>query len=119
MDEAIRKLKSTTFLGRRLTRRQIADVQRTARSFPGLSRNELAHTVCEHLNLHAPSGGNRVHTARRLLEQLEELGILVLPDKDESKRRGAQKAPAWTARSEPGAEIGGAWRGWSPWSCAW
>ena len=45
MDEAIRKLKSTTFLGRRLTRRQIADVQRTARSFPGLSCNELAHTV--------------------------------------------------------------------------
>ena len=42
MDEAIRKLKSTTFLGRRLTRRQIADVQRTARSFPGLSCNELA-----------------------------------------------------------------------------
>ena len=114
MDEAIRKLKSTTFLGRRLTRRQIADVQRTARSFAGLSRNELAHTVCEHLNLHAPSGGNRVHTARRLLEQLEELGILVLPDKDESKRRGAQKAPAWTARSEPGAEIGGALEGLEP-----
>ena len=114
MDEAIRKLKSTTFLGRRLTRRQIADVQRTARSFPGLSRNELAHTVCEHLNLHAPSGGNRVHTARRLLEQLEELGILVLPDKDGSKRRGAQKAPAWTARSEPGAEIGGALEGLEP-----
>lgn len=114
MDEAIRKLKSTTFLGRRLTRRQIADVQRTARSFPGLSRNELAHTVCEHLNLHAPSGGNRVHTARRLLEQLEALGILVLPDKDESKRRGAQKAPAWTARSEPGAEVGGALEGLEP-----
>ena len=114
MDEAIRKLKSTTFLGRRLTRRQIADVQRTARSFPGLSRNELAHTVCEHLNLRAPGGGNRVHSARRLLEQLEELGILVLPDKDESKRRGAQKAPAWTARSEPGAEIGGGLDGLEP-----
>ena len=57
---------------------------------------------------------NRVHTARRLLEQLEELGILVLPDKDESKRRGAQKAPAWTARSEPGAEIGGGLEGLEP-----
>ena len=119
MDEAIRKLKSTTFLGRRLTRRQIADVQRTARSFPGLSCNELAHTVCEHLNLHTPSGGNRVHTARRLLEQLEELGILVLPDKDESKRRGAQKAPAWTAAPSRAPRSAAAWRGWSPWSCAW
>ena len=31
MDEAIRKLKSTTFLGRRLTRRQIAGARRARR----------------------------------------------------------------------------------------
>ena len=105
MDEAIRKLKSTTFFGRRLTRRQVADVQRTVRDFPGLSRNELGHTICEQLNLHTPSGGNRVHTGRRLLERLEVLGILTLPDKDESKKRGAQKALAWTAHAEPRVEI--------------
>ncbi len=105
MDEAIRKLKSTTFFGRRLSRRQIADVQRTVRDFPKLSRHELEHTICEHLNLHTPSGGNRVRTAQRLLERLEELGILTLPAKDESKQRGAQKALVWTARSAPRAVI--------------
>ena len=104
MDEAIRKLKSTTFFGRRLTRRQIADVQCTVRDFPKLSRY-LGHTICEHLNLHTPSGGNRVRTAQRLLERLEELGILTLPAKDESKQRGAQKALVWTARSAPRAVI--------------
>ena len=46
MDPRIASLKSTTFCGRRLTRRQIADVQETV----ALSRNELAKTVCEHLN---------------------------------------------------------------------
>ncbi|MCY4611784.1 MAG: hypothetical protein OXC38_08825, partial [Gammaproteobacteria bacterium] len=39
MDEAIRKLKSTTFFGRRLTRRQIAAIQQTVHDCPGLSRN--------------------------------------------------------------------------------
>ena len=105
MDEAIRKLKSTTFFGRRLTRRQIADVQCTVRDFPKLSRYELGHTICEHLNLHTPRGGNRVRTAQRLLERLEELGILTLPEKDESKQRGAQKALVWTARSAPRAVV--------------
>ena len=62
MDEAIRKLKSTTFLGRRLTRRQIADVQRTARSFPGLSRNELAH--CQRRRESRPIGGAKSYQRR-------------------------------------------------------
>ena len=47
MDPRIASLKSTTFCGRRLTRRQIADVQETVALSPALSRNELAKTVCE------------------------------------------------------------------------
>ena len=84
-------------------------MQRTVRDFPKLSRYELGHTICEHLNLHTPSGGNRVRTAQRLLERLEELGILTLPEKDESKQRGAQKALVWTARSAPRAVVREAW----------
>ena len=49
MDPLIQNLKSTTFCGRRLTRRQIADIQEVVRTFPQLSRNELGQTVCEHL----------------------------------------------------------------------
>ena len=80
-------------------------MQRTVRDFPKLSRYELGHTICEHLNLHTPGGGNRVRTAQRLLERLEELGILTLPEKDQSKQRGAQKALVWTARSAPRAVV--------------
>ncbi len=49
MDPLIENLKSTTFFGKRLTRRQIADIQETVGRFPKLSRTELGHTLCEHL----------------------------------------------------------------------
>ena len=47
IDPRIQRLKLTTFFGKRLTRRQIADVQEMAASLPGLSGNELGKTVCE------------------------------------------------------------------------
>ncbi len=65
MDPRITALKSTTFFGRRLTRRQIADIQETVALFPAISRNELGHTICEHLNWRAPSGRNRVAVCLR------------------------------------------------------
>ena len=46
MDPLIENLKSTTFFGKRLTRRQIADIQETVGLFPKLSRTELGHTIC-------------------------------------------------------------------------
>ena len=49
MDSRIEKLKSTTFCGTRLTRRRIADIQKTVELFPALSRHELAATLCSHL----------------------------------------------------------------------
>ena len=81
VDPLIEKLKSTTFFGRRFSRRQIAEVQQMVATFPALSRKELAQTICEHLHWHTPSGGNRVQAALGLREQLEQAGILRLPPK--------------------------------------
>ena len=70
IDPRIQRLKLTTFLGKRLTRRQIADVQEMAASLPGLSRNELGKTVCEHLGWKTarsqsrPAGGARAGGAQ-------------------------------------------------------
>ena len=71
----------------------------------GLSRHELGLTLCEHLSWHTPGGAPRARLARRVLEHLETLGLFTLPAKDDSKRRGRQKALAWTARSAPRAEV--------------
>ena len=106
MDPLIRKLKSTTFFGRRFTRRQIADIQLTVATFPALSRKELAQTLCEHLNWRTPSGSNRVAAALGLLEQLEQAGILQLPPKRvASMRSGPRKPPTLTRRSDPQPRI--------------
>ena len=102
MDPLIKKLKCTTFFGRRFTRKQIADIQQTVATFPALSRKELAQTICEHLHWRTPSGSNRVAAALGLLEELAQAGILQLPPKRvESMRPGPRQPPPPTRRSDP------------------
>lgn len=104
MDPLIENLKSTTFFGRRLTRKQIAGIQETARLFPGLSRTELGHTICEHLGWHTPNGDTRLRMGLRLLTELDRLGILTLPPK-QGPGRGRQKPLVLDSRSAPQPTI--------------
>ncbi len=100
MDPRITDLKSTTFSGRRLTRRQIADIQKTVVLFPNHSRNELAKTLCEHLNWVSAKGDYRVGACMKLLETLERHGILTLPPKREAQVRDMTPGPVWTSASD-------------------
>lgn len=106
MDPRIRQLRSTTFGGERLTRRQIAAIQATVGTFPKLSRTELGHTICVHLGWQTPGGRNRIQQARGLLEELERLGILTLPAR-QGRGRGPQKPVETGARSDPQPVIAG------------
>jgi len=101
MDPGIENLSSTTFAGKRLTRKQICSIQETTRAFPALSRRELALTICEHLRWRTPAGKHQVQSCLSMLESLEALGIVSLPEKDITKKRGPQKPINHTARSEP------------------
>ena len=100
MDSRIENLKSTTFGGRRFTRKDIAVIQQTADKFSKLSRRELGHTVCELLEWHTPKGENKIQSCLGALESLEELGVLSLPKKDASKKRGPQKKIIWTSQTD-------------------
>ena len=100
IDPRIQDLPSTTFFGKRLTRRQIADVQEMVQACSGLSRTELALTVCEHWHWQAGSGASRVRLATRLLEQLAEHGIVSLPAK-RPRPRGPDRAVVLTQRTAP------------------
>ena len=104
MDPSIRDLKKTTFHGRRLTRREIAGIQKTVGMFPALSRRELALTVCEHLNWRTPSGGDRLAACLRTLEHLELEGVLTLPSKRDTAS-GPPRPIRHTAASDPQPEI--------------
>ncbi len=90
MDSRIENLKSTTFCGTRLTRRQIADIQKTVKMFPALSRHELAAALCSHLGWFTPKGRDRdrLGSCLRMLEQLESCGIVSLPAKRPGSRTG-------------------------------
>ncbi len=107
MDQRIINLASTTFSGRRVNRRQIADIQETVALFPHDSRNELAKTICEHLGWKTAKGAYRVGACLGMLETLESHGILTLLAKREKSVRAmkAIDAPAWTSASDPQPEI--------------
>lgn len=84
--ETIDTLSSTTISGRRFTRKQLNQVLETVRMFPNLSRKELALTLCEHLNWENPAGKLKINSCLTLLEHLENLGIIALPGKRETKK---------------------------------
>lgn len=74
-------LPTTTFRGRRFTRRQLARVQETVERFPHLSRTELARTLCEHLRWTTANGHYKTESCLSLLEALEAHGVVTLPAK--------------------------------------
>jgi hypothetical protein len=79
--ETIETLTSTTISGRRFTRKQLKQVQETVKMFKNLSRKELALTLCEHLNWENPAGKLKLNSCLTILERLEDLGIVTLPEK--------------------------------------
>ena len=79
--KSVETLLKTTFSGRRFTRKQLAHVQQTVQQFPNLSRTELAHTLCEHLDWKTPNGKNKVESCLILLEKLGAQGVVSLPAK--------------------------------------
>jgi len=79
--KSVETLLRTSFSGRRFTRKQLAQVQETVQQFPNLSRSELAHTLCEHLNWKTPNGKNKAESCLTLLEKLEAQGVVSLPAK--------------------------------------
>ncbi len=85
--ESIEALETTTFSGRRFTRTQLAQVQETVAMFRRLSRKELAATLCEHLKWFSPNKTNKVMSCLKLLEELEEQGIVSLPAKRQTQQR--------------------------------
>ena len=83
--KSVDTLLSTTFSGRRFTRKQLARVQETVERFPKLSRTELARTLCEHLSWTTPNGKYKIESCLSLLEGLEAHGVVTLPTKQVKK----------------------------------
>lgn len=68
----------------------IAHIKATVRRFWGLSRKELAATLCENLPWKAPNGRLKVDACRLLLQQMHAEGVIRLPGK---QGHGAKQFP--------------------------
>ena len=77
------------FCGREFTGEELSLIQEVVESCAGISRTELAYTVCELLEWKRAGGGLKARECRDLLEGLESQGLLRLP----GKKSSGSKAP--------------------------
>jgi hypothetical protein len=104
MDNKIIELKSTTFVGKRFTRKQLEEIQETVAMLSGISRNEISKTICEHLNWITAKGSYKIKSCLSALEKMESIGIIILPEKPEVKKRPEKKI-LWTNKTNEQTNI--------------
>ena len=101
---------TTRFSGRAFSVREMTLIGEIVRDCPGLSRMELARTVCELLRWRRPNGGLKARECREFLERLDADGALVLPDKRRGRAVGSVTRVPRTWAGEPGRPLGGSVR---------
>jgi len=89
------------FCGREVRAEELALIGEVVRTCRGVSRTELAHTVCELLEWRRANGALKSRECWALLEALEAAGTLVLPARRATKPRGVRTAVPRTAEGEP------------------
>lgn len=94
---------SLTFSGRTFSPEELELIEQISTDFCSLGRTEISRTVCELLDWRRASGRLKNHECRLLLERLEGLGWLRLPELRRLGGRGARRIEL-SSHSEPQAE---------------
>src|SRR2546428_2945540 len=93
------------FSGRQFTPKELALIHEVVETCSGLSRKELAQTVCELLGWTRPSGALKARECREFLEKLESAGALSLPEKAATRPVGARTPVPVTGRGGRGPDL--------------
>ena len=99
--------KAPRFLGHEVGKAEQALIREIVGTCGGLSRMELAATVCELLGWKRRTGSLKARECREFLEKLESQGGLVLPPKRLGRPPGKATGVPVTARGEPGPRLVG------------
>ena len=93
--------------GRKITAQEIEAAQETVRLCGGLSRRELAETICEHWGWVTASGMPKLTACLKVLEELEQQGKLQLPPKKKKKKLSTERVRGakHTKRTEPPDKV--------------
>ena len=105
---------TTRFSGRAFSVQEVTLIREIVRDCSGLSRMELARTVCELLRWRRPNGRLKARECREFLERLDAGGALVLPDKRQGRAVGSVTRVPRTAAGEPGPPLLGSVRDVEP-----
>ncbi|MGH7409321.1 MAG: DUF4338 domain-containing protein [Candidatus Methylomirabilales bacterium] len=97
----------TRFSGRQFTAKELALIHEVVGICSGLSRKELAQTVCELLRWKRPSGALKARECGEFLERLESAGALALPDKQARRPVGSRTRVPVTSRGDRGRDLVG------------
>lgn len=90
--------------GREISIEEIEEIRETVSVFHRLSREELAVTICEHLEWYSASGAPKADACLNFLCKLESKGLLRLPEKRAYSRK-APGNPSGSKRTEPQGSI--------------
>lgn len=95
------------FAGRSFAAHELSLVREVVADCAGLSRKELAQTVCELLDWRRPNGSLKALECRLWLEELESSGCLELPVKRKRRPVGRGAAVPVSERGTPGLTLCG------------
>lgn len=91
--------------GRKITADDIETARETVKLCSGLSRAELAETICEHWGWVTASGTGKVTACLHVLEELERNGELQLPAKHKRPNTERVRGAEHTPRTAPPPEA--------------
>lgn len=102
--------KAVAFCGRTVTAEELTVIRRLTEIHGGLSRTELASTVCELLGWKRPNGGLKTIECRQFLESLSERSVIRLPAPRVGRPRGSRTAVVQSAEGEAREPLVGSLR---------
>ena len=95
------------FCGRSFDSSELQLICAVVKGCAGLSRMELAHTVCELLQWRRPGGGLKARECREFLELLDRQAVVKLPAKRPTKPVGSRTRVPVSASGEPASALEG------------
>ena len=102
------------FCGTPVTSKQLALVNQIIKSYPKLSRTELANTLCELLDWKRPNGGLKTIECHQFLENLHERSIISLPAPRIGRPRGSATRVTHTSQGSYGEPLEGELSNFTP-----
>ncbi len=107
-------VKQQSFCGREFSAKEVSLIQEVVQTCAGISRKELANTVCELLDWKRPAGGLKARECRDLLEGLENRGVLTLPDKKPTGSTAPRKHKVAAVTASPYSALCGSVEEFAP-----